>query len=157
MPLVAFVPVQPPAAVHEVALVEDQVTVEILPEAMLVGFAENATVGAGVCDVATDATQVAVAPPLAPPQLHVQGPVPATDDAVPAEQRLAEGLDDTLVPFADPHTPLTGAGATPITPSPFRSWRKLVSSYFRAALFPDTVPVKLAMKLPLLSVLQAAY
>jgi hypothetical protein len=45
VPLVAFVPVQPPAAVHEVALVEDQVTVEILPEVMLVGLAENATVG----------------------------------------------------------------------------------------------------------------
>ena len=45
VPLVAFVPVQPPEAVHEVALVEDQVTVEILPEVMLVGLAENATVG----------------------------------------------------------------------------------------------------------------
>ena len=45
VPLVAFVPVQPPAAVHEVALVADQVTVEILPEVMLVGLAENATVG----------------------------------------------------------------------------------------------------------------
>jgi hypothetical protein len=50
-----------------------------------------------------------VAPPLVPPQLHVHGPVPATEDAVPAEQRLADGLDDTVVPLADPHTPLTGA------------------------------------------------
>ena len=121
VPLVAFVPLQPPAAVHEVALVEDQVTVEILPDVMLVGLAENVTVGTGVCDVATDAEQVAVAPPLEPPQLHVHGPEPATDDAVPAEQRLAEGLDDTFVPFADPHTPLTGAAATPTTPSPLRS------------------------------------
>jgi hypothetical protein len=45
VPLVAFVPVQPPLAVHEIALVEDQVTVEILPEMMLVGLADNATVG----------------------------------------------------------------------------------------------------------------
>jgi hypothetical protein len=45
VPLVAFVPVQPPPAVHEVALVEDQVTVEILLELMLSGLAENATVG----------------------------------------------------------------------------------------------------------------
>jgi hypothetical protein len=45
VPLAAFVPVQPLPAVHEVALVEDQVTVEILPELMLVGLAENATVG----------------------------------------------------------------------------------------------------------------
>jgi hypothetical protein len=33
---------------QEVASVEDQFMVDILPEAMLVGFAENATVGAGV-------------------------------------------------------------------------------------------------------------
>jgi len=45
LPLVAFVPVQPPPAVHEVALVEDQVAIEIWPEVMLVGLAENATVG----------------------------------------------------------------------------------------------------------------
>ena len=50
VPLVAFVPVQPPEAVHEVALVEDQVTVEILPEVMLVGLAENATVGGVVAE-----------------------------------------------------------------------------------------------------------
>jgi hypothetical protein len=57
-----------------------------------------------------------VVPPLEPPQLHVHGPEPATDEAVPAEQRLAEGLDDTVVPFDDPHTPLTGAGAA-VTPT----------------------------------------
>jgi hypothetical protein len=59
----------------------------------------------------TDAEQVAVVPPLEPPQLQVHGPEPATDDAVPAEQRLAEGLEDVVVPFDDPHTPLTAAGA----------------------------------------------
>lgn len=61
-------------------------------------------------DTDADAEQLAVVPPLEPPQLHVHGPEPATDDAVPAEQRPAEGLDDAVVPFADPHTPLTGAG-----------------------------------------------
>ena len=69
--------------------------------------------GVGVVDppaTVADAEQLAVVPPLEPPQLHVHGPEPATDDAVPAEQRLAEGLDDAVVPFADPHTPLTGAG-----------------------------------------------
>ena len=40
-----FVPVQPPEAVHEIALVEDQVTYEILPGVMLVGRAEKTTVG----------------------------------------------------------------------------------------------------------------
>jgi hypothetical protein len=54
-------------------------------------------------------------PPLEPPQLHVHGPEPATDDAEPAEQRLVEGLDDAVVPFDDPHMPLTGAGGAAFT------------------------------------------
>ena len=48
VPLVAFVPVQLPPAVHEVALVEDQVTIETLPAVMLVGLAEIATVGGSI-------------------------------------------------------------------------------------------------------------
>ena len=48
VPLVGFAPVHPPEAVHEVALVEDQVTVETLPDVMLVGLAEIVTVGGGV-------------------------------------------------------------------------------------------------------------
>ena len=68
--------------------------------------------GLGVgADAASDAVQLAVVPPLEPPQLHVHGPEPATDDDVPVEQRLAEGLDDAVVPFADPHAPLTAAAA----------------------------------------------
>lgn len=45
VPLTAFVPVQPPLAVHKIALVEDQVTVEVLPAVILVGLADNVTVG----------------------------------------------------------------------------------------------------------------
>ena len=48
VPLGAFVPVQPPPAAHEVALVEDQVTVETLLALMLGGVAANATVGNGM-------------------------------------------------------------------------------------------------------------
>jgi hypothetical protein len=55
VPLVGFVPAQPPPAAHEVALVEDQVAIEIWPDFMLLGLAENATVGG------------AVAPPEFPP------------------------------------------------------------------------------------------
>jgi hypothetical protein len=52
VPLVGFVPVHPPEAVHEVALVEDQVTVEILPDVTLAGLAEIVTVGGrGVCGI----------------------------------------------------------------------------------------------------------
>jgi hypothetical protein len=45
LPLVGFVPDHPPPAVHEVALVEDQLACDTWPEVILVGFAENATVG----------------------------------------------------------------------------------------------------------------
>ena len=47
VPLIALVPLHPPEAVHAVASVEDQVTVEILPDVMLVGLAEIVTVGGG--------------------------------------------------------------------------------------------------------------
>ena len=42
-PLVALVPLQPPEAVHEVALVEDQVSAVVPPEATDVGEADNVT------------------------------------------------------------------------------------------------------------------
>ena len=75
-----------------------------------VGVGVGVAVGVGVgVDAASDAEQVTLLPPLEPPQLHVHGPAPATDDAAPVAQRPAEGLDDTVVPFADPHTPPTGA------------------------------------------------
>ena len=59
----------------------------------------------------TDAEQLALVPPLEPPQLHVHGPEPATDDDVPVEQRLVDGAEDAVVPFADPHAPLAATAA----------------------------------------------
>lgn len=64
VPLIAFVPVQPPEAVHEVALVDAQVMTDTLPEAMFVGFAENDTVGAAV-----------VPPVFPPPVFPVEAPL----------------------------------------------------------------------------------
>jgi hypothetical protein len=130
--------------VHEIALVDDQVTYEILPGVTLVGRTEKTTVGSappelvgvdgGVdpdpdpdavpeldpvpdpdADPEPNAEQLAVVPPLEPPQLHVHGPEPATDDDVPVEQRLVEGADDACMPFADPHAPLTAAAAAAFT------------------------------------------
>jgi len=46
VPLVASVPVQPPDAVHDVALVLDQVKVELSPVVIVAGVAFNVTVGA---------------------------------------------------------------------------------------------------------------
>src|SRR6266581_6947703 len=72
-----------------------------------VGVGVGVVTGPGVDGADPDAEQLAVVPPLEPPQLHVHGPEPATDDDVPVEQRLVEGADDAVVPFADPHAPLT--------------------------------------------------
>jgi hypothetical protein len=52
------------------------------------------------------ALQVAEAPPLYPLQDQDQGPLPATAVGVPTLQRLVEGIEDTVVPFAVPHAPL---------------------------------------------------
>ena len=63
-PLVALVPDQAPEAVQEVALVEDHVSVELLPLAMELGLAARLTVGAEAAEVTeTVATWVAL-PPL---------------------------------------------------------------------------------------------
>jgi hypothetical protein len=53
-PETAFVPDQPPEAVHEVALVELQVRVEALPDVTVVGLADIKTVGAAAGGVDPD-------------------------------------------------------------------------------------------------------
>jgi hypothetical protein len=55
------VPLQPPVAVHDVALVELQVSVEALPLATLVGFAFNVAVG--IVPIVTVAVTTALVPP----------------------------------------------------------------------------------------------
>jgi hypothetical protein len=55
VPLVAFVPVQPPLAVQDVAFALDQVSVELPPDAMIVGLAHSETVGSGATFTVVDA------------------------------------------------------------------------------------------------------
>ena len=50
-PLVASLPLQPPEALQEAALVEAQVNVDVPPLAMVLGFAVSVTVGAGAVTV----------------------------------------------------------------------------------------------------------
>ena len=67
-PLAALVPDQAPEAVHEVALEELQVNVELLPLATVLGLAAKVTVGAGcVTDTVADCAEL---PPL-PVQVRV--------------------------------------------------------------------------------------
>jgi hypothetical protein len=61
VPLMVLAPLQPPEAVHDVALVELHVNVDAAPLATEVGFAVNVTVGAGTT------VTVAVATLLVPP------------------------------------------------------------------------------------------
>jgi hypothetical protein len=68
VPLAVFVPVQPPEAVQEVALVELQVSVEDPPLAIDVGFAVSVAVGTGATVTVADA---AVLVPPAPVHVSV--------------------------------------------------------------------------------------
>ena len=54
------------------------------------------------------AEQLAVVPPFNPAQVHAQGPVPVTAEAVPLLHRFVVGAVETVDPSADPHSPLTG-------------------------------------------------
>jgi hypothetical protein len=68
VPLVASDPLQPPDAEHVVAFVEDQVRVEAVPLATVVGLADSVTVGAAVFTVTV--ADWAALPPL-PVQVRV--------------------------------------------------------------------------------------
>jgi hypothetical protein len=64
VPLIACAPVQPPDAVHDVALVLDQVSVELLPGVIDVGLALSATVGIAVVTVTVADAGVKLVPPV---------------------------------------------------------------------------------------------
>ena len=67
-PLVASLPLQPPEAVQEVAFLDDQDSVELLPLATVLGLALKLTVGAG--EVTVTVADCAALPP-APVQVNV--------------------------------------------------------------------------------------
>jgi hypothetical protein len=61
------------------------------------------------------AEQEADVPPFDPAQVQLHGPLPVTLEAVPKVQRLVVGIDDTVVPLADPQEPFTAVGVTGVT------------------------------------------
>jgi hypothetical protein len=65
-PLIALLPVQAPDALHEVALADDQLNVEALPLATVLGLAVKFTVGAGA---ETETVALWLALPPAPVQV----------------------------------------------------------------------------------------
>jgi hypothetical protein len=89
VPLAALLPIQLPEAVHEVALVEDQVTIEILPEIMLVGRAENATAGfADAANVDTAGSDMAG-------EVSTKGETAIIEASALASRALALGSEET--------------------------------------------------------------
>jgi len=70
LPLRAIEPLQPPEAVQEVAFVEDQVKVAVLPDVTVDGEGVSETVGAGGVTV-TVAVAAAGVVPTAPAQVKI--------------------------------------------------------------------------------------
>ena len=66
LPEVPLLPDQPPEATHDVAFVEDQVSVDVPPLEILAGFAVSETTGSGGGVPATVTLAVAVALVVAP-------------------------------------------------------------------------------------------
>ena len=105
-PEIAFVPLQPPDAVHDVALVDDQVNVLLDPLVTEVGDAERLTVGAGV-EAVTDTEALFCVVPPAPEQLSVyvvlvlRPPVLAVPEVARAPLQPPDAVQD--VAFADDH------------------------------------------------------
>jgi hypothetical protein len=64
LPETAFVPDQAPEAVHDVAFVVDQLSVDLAPAVMLVGFALNVTAGFGAAVVTATDALLEVVPPV---------------------------------------------------------------------------------------------
>jgi len=77
-----------------------------LPHTPLMGFA------------ALVAMQVAAGPPLLPAQLHAQGPLPVTREAVPVLHRPLLGALNTALPLALPQLPLTFSNALQLAAGP---------------------------------------
>jgi len=63
-PLIAWLPDQLPDAVQEVALVADQLKVELFPLTMELGLAVKLTVGAGAGEVTETVADWAALPPV---------------------------------------------------------------------------------------------
>jgi hypothetical protein len=119
-PLVASVPVQPPDAVQEVALVEVHVRVALLPDTTVVGLAPKLTVGAGVVTVT-----LADAEPLPPVPVQV-----SVKDCVAVRAPVDW---DPLVP------------KVPDQPPEAVQEVALVDVHVRVELLPDTTLVGLAV------------
>jgi hypothetical protein len=88
-PLVAWLPLHPPEAVHDVALVDDQLNVDRPPLATVLGDAASVTAGAGVATV-TVADCVVLPPAPAQVSVYVELPVIDPVDCDPLGPRVPD-------------------------------------------------------------------
>jgi hypothetical protein len=119
VPLVARVPVQPPVAVQEVALVELHVSVAVLPAGTALGVALNAAVGRGLTTMVTLAgwlvppapahDRVKVAVLLSAPVLWL--PLVAKLPVQPPEAEQDVALVEDHVNVAEPPAPIVAVDA----------------------------------------------
>ena len=141
MPLVALAPLQPPDAVHVVALVDDQVSVELDPLATVVGLALKFKVGVGVGGFVTVTVVDACA--LAPPPeqisvkvlVDVSGAVfsvPLVDlvpDQAPDAEHCVAFVDDQVNEAALPPVKVCGfAASETLGPAPASAVAGLLSA-----------------------------
>ncbi len=116
MPLVGIVPLHPPEAVQEVALVDDHVKVDAAPLLTVLGLADRVTTGAAwVTETVTDWVALPPVPVHASPkvELAVRAPVDCEplaalvpDQAPEAVQEVALVADQVNVELAPPATVL---------------------------------------------------
>jgi hypothetical protein len=151
-PEVGLAPLQPPEAVHEVASVEDQFSVEDPPLVMLVGDALRATVGAG--GVATLTLVEALALPPVPVQVMpkvvfaLNAPVLVDPDVAtvplqpPDAVQAAASVEDQFSVDALPLVTLVGEAASVTVGA--GGW---VTSTVVAPLPVPPLPVQLSVKL----------
>ena len=94
-PVTAWLPDQPPDAVHAVALVEDQVKVDAAPLLTVLGFAEKLTVGDGVV-TETVAHWVALPPEPVQVREYVALAVSAPVDCEPVRGLLPDHAPEAV-------------------------------------------------------------
>jgi hypothetical protein len=99
-PAVARLPDQAPEAVHDVALVDDQVRVELAPLVTLIGLADKVTVGATGAAVTVTVAELLLEPP-SPVHNSVNillAAVSTAEVAVPAVARLPDHAPEAVQP-----------------------------------------------------------
>ena len=136
----AVVPPFPPAQ-FQVVVVPLSVALDEFPAAQLLTVTPHAPFTAAGLSAAM---QLAFAPPLPPPQLHVQGPLPLTDDAVPAAQRLAAGALGKAAPLDDPHAPFTA----PREPATAKLWVRVLLAVLDSGKRPISLTHAITLWIP---------